>query len=61
MRRFISGQRITIVLYGGGVQRGVEGEIFFNLYAQESLCYLQVAAARYGQEFGQTLHGAEYD
>ena len=45
----------------GGVECDVEGEVFFELHAEELLGDLQVSAARYGQELRDTLHDAEQD
>ena len=46
---------------GGGVERHVEGEILFELDAQQLFGDLEVAAARNGQKFGDALHDAEQD
>lgn len=45
-----------------GVQREIEGESsHFGIDAQQFFGQLQVAAARYGQEFGQALDDAQDD
>ena len=45
-----------------GVQREIEGESsHFGIDAQQFFGQLQMAAARYGQEFGQTLDDAQDD
>ena len=47
--------------YGGGVERHVEREVFFQFHAEQLLGDLQVAAARHGQEFRNALHDTEQD
>ena len=47
--------------YGGGVERHVEREVFFQFHAEQLLGDLQVAAARNGQEFRNALHDTEQD